>query len=169
MSGKFKFKDSIRERFSHEFESHTETESSTSKTESTEIDYYAKRRRLLNKSCEHHPEDPKHHHHHLHQTTDAGKQQSETEDKKKTVPIFALHPKGSHYIPLSVNEDVIYPYLHLFDQGSDLPLMLHPISISVNFCGPIRIASGIKPQQNSQSEGGSLSTKEDHREYNTSH
>merc|ERR1712228_197059 len=64
--------------------------------------------------------------------------------EKKSVPIFALHPKGSHYIPLSVTEEVIQPYLHLFDQGSELPLMLHPITISVNFCGPIRIAAGVR-------------------------
>jgi len=187
ISGKFKFKDSIRERFSHEFESHTDNDfhssssasgaSSNNNKEPTENDYYAKRRRILSsKSCEnHHPEDPKsssqhHHHHHHHQQQQQqasdGKQQSEPEsggnDKKKSVPIFALHPKGSHYIPLSVSEDVIYPYLHLFDQGSDLPLMLHPISISVNFCGPIRIASGIRgPQKTSQSELTLATTKED--------
>lgn len=180
ISGKFKFKDSIRERFSHEFESHTENEHSSSlgaSKEPTEAEYYAKRMRILGKPCEHHPDDPKaskHHHHLHHHQASESKQQSETEsggikakEKKKSVPIFALHPKGSHYIPLSVSEEVIYPYLHLFDQGSDLPLMLHPISISVNFCGPIRIASGIRPQKTSQSDVP-LATKED-REYHTSH
>merc|ERR1712088_535880 len=72
-------------------------------------------------------------------------QSGEVKEAKKSVPIFALHPKGSHYIPLSVTEEVIQPYLHLFDQGSELPLMLHPITISVNFCGPIRIAAGVRP------------------------
>lgn len=62
----------------------------------------------------------------------------------RVFPFFALHPKGSHYIPLSVTEEVIQPYLHLFDQGTELPLMLHPITISVNFCGPIRIAAGVR-------------------------
>ena len=71
-------------------------------------------------------------------------QSDEVKEAKKSVPIFALHPKGSHYIPLSVTEEVIQPYLHLFDQGSELPLMLHPITISVNFCGPIRIAAGVR-------------------------
>ena len=69
---------------------------------------------------------------------------SDVKKERKSVPIFALHPKGSHYIPLSVTEEVIQPYLHLFDQGSELPLMLHPITISVNFCGPIRIAAGVR-------------------------
>merc|ERR1712088_1136447 len=71
-------------------------------------------------------------------------QSGDVKDVKKSVPIFALHPKGSHYIPLSVTEEVIQPYLHLFDQGTELPLMLHPITISVNFCGPIRIAAGVR-------------------------
>merc|ERR1712018_1049612 len=71
-------------------------------------------------------------------------QSDEVKEAKKSIPIFALHPKGSHYIPLSVTEEVIQPYLHLFDQGSELPLMLHPITISVNFCGPIRIAAGVR-------------------------
>lgn len=69
---------------------------------------------------------------------------SDVKKERKSVPIFALHPKGSHYIPLSVTEEVIQPYLHLFDQGTELPLMLHPITISVNFCGPIRIAAGVR-------------------------
>merc|ERR1712083_816697 len=71
-------------------------------------------------------------------------QSGDVKEVKQSVPIFALHPKGSHYIPLSVTEEVIQPYLHLFDQGSELPLMLHPITISVNFCGPIRIAAGVR-------------------------
>ena len=61
------------------------------------------------------------------------------------IPTFALHPKGTHYIPMPIGEDVIQPYLHLFDQGPDVPLMLHPITISVNFCGPIQMAASFKP------------------------
>ena len=59
------------------------------------------------------------------------------------IPIFALHPKGTHYIPMPVEEEVIQPYLHLFEQGPEIPLMLHPITIPVNFCGPIQMAANV--------------------------
>jgi len=160
--GKFKFKDSIRERFSHEaFEGKPATENATvtsdhftgstmAKMSSTHQEFYSRRRRP-SRSCDDYGEDVNS------GTSQASsshttKSQSETQsdfkpgggEPKKSVPIFALHPKGSHYIPLSVTEEVIQPYLHLFDQGSELPLMLHPITISVNFCGPIRIAAGVR-------------------------
>lgn len=67
----------------------------------------------------------------------------------QSLPIFALHPKGSHYIPMHVSEEVIVPYLHLFEQSSELPLMLHPVTISVNFCGPLHLAaSNVSSRQN---------------------
>ena len=64
------------------------------------------------------------------------------------IPIFALHPKGTHYIPMPVEEEVIQPYLHLFEQGPDIPLMLHPITIPVNFCGPIQMAANVSTISN---------------------
>jgi len=148
--GKFKFKDSIRERFSHEFESQAENATATSDhftgSSAATLDLSAARvsdpyfkRRRLSRSCDH-PEDVKS------GTSQQQTSASGTEDKVKNVPIFALHPKGSHYIPLSVTEDVIQPCLHLFEQTTELPLMLHPITISVNFCGPIRIASEVRQQ-----------------------
>ncbi|KAG8188379.1 hypothetical protein JTE90_019284 [Oedothorax gibbosus] len=45
------------------------------------------------------------------------------------VPIFALHPKGSFYIPLTVESSLLIPYLAGTD---DLAPVLHPISICVN-------------------------------------
>lgn len=166
-SGKFKFKDSIRERFSHEFESQTVDASIDHHHSSTDHhhhheDYQAKRRRT-SRACD--KEDDKHY---VSQSFNASKihPATETPDKKKSVPIFALHPKGSHYIPLSVSDDVIQPYVHLFEQGSEVPLMLHPITISVNFCGPIRIAAEVRQQRSShrlsvQESESSLNIKED--------
>lgn len=161
--GKFKFKDSIRERFSHEFseakaENATATSdyfmgshahpsiSSSSKVSSSHQEFYAKRRRPSRMECDESGSEVNS------STSQASfKSQIQSEEiksdvkkERKSVPIFALHPKGSHYIPLSVTEEVIQPYLHLFDQGTELPLMLHPITISVNFCGPIRIAAGVR-------------------------
>lgn len=166
--GKFKFKDSIRERFSHEFEAKAENATMTSDHftgtnvntaakfgspgplggSASHQEFYAKRRRP-SRSCDESGSE-------VNSTASQASCKSQKSQKiqsemqngdtkeKKSVPIFALHPKGSHYIPLSVTEEVIQPYLHLFDQGSELPLMLHPITISVNFCGPIRIAAGVR-------------------------
>lgn len=62
------------------------------------------------------------------------------------VPIFALHSKGSFYIPLTLDAEVLAPYLAAYGCGLDvigLPngntssvsgsLVLHPVTISVNF------------------------------------
>ena len=71
-----------------------------------------------------------------------------------SVPIFALHPKGAYYIPLSVDYNLIAPYLVVLagqqqqqdeagggsgqQQGSPA-VMLHPVTINVNFCGPLQV------------------------------
>jgi len=169
--GKFKFKDSIRERFSHEFEAKAENATATSdhftgtnvntaaKLASAGLgaspshqEFYTKRRRP-SRSCDESGSEvnsiASHQSQasvksHASQKPKSEIQSGDVKEVKQSVPIFALHPKGSHYIPLSVTEEVIQPYLHLFDQGSELPLMLHPITISVNFCGPIRIAAGVR-------------------------
>ncbi len=83
-----------------------------------------------------------------------------------SVPIFALHPRGTFYVPLSVDYSVVAPLMVLFDSSrsdsggggnggaggrgggggspspssSSPPLMLHPITINVNFCGPVHAA-----------------------------
>lgn len=45
------------------------------------------------------------------------------------VPIFALHPKGTFYIPLTIESSLLIPYMVGID---DLAPVLHPISICVN-------------------------------------
>lgn len=50
-----------------------------------------------------------------------------------SVPIFALHSKGSYYIPLSVDMSAISSYVSLFTGLEDTTTPLHPITISVNF------------------------------------
>lgn len=45
------------------------------------------------------------------------------------VPIFALHPKGTFYIPLTIEASILIPYMVGVD---DLAPVLHPISICVN-------------------------------------
>lgn len=47
------------------------------------------------------------------------------------VPVFALHPKGTFYIPLTVEASLLVPYMvGLIDETS--PPVLHPVSICVN-------------------------------------
>ncbi len=71
------------------------------------------------------------------------------------IPMFALHPRGSFYVPLSVDRSVVDPFLDLFDTRDDdddasapaapaapaPAVMLHPVTINVNFCGPVAAAS----------------------------
>lgn len=50
-----------------------------------------------------------------------------------TVPIFALNQNGSFYVPLTIDNALIAPIMAGL---SEMSPVLHPISISVNFCGP---------------------------------
>lgn len=54
-----------------------------------------------------------------------------------SVPIFVLHAKGSFYVPLTVDYNILYPYLNNYDLlelGSGLQnVVLHPVTINVNF------------------------------------
>lgn len=53
------------------------------------------------------------------------------------VPIFALHSKGSYYVPLTVDRDTLAPYLNEISVDSHpinlSQVVLHPVTISVNF------------------------------------
>jgi hypothetical protein len=62
------------------------------------------------------------------------------------VPIFALHSKGSFYIPLTLDAEVLAPYLAEIGFGPHVnglqngntssvsgSVVLHPVTISVNF------------------------------------
>lgn len=58
-------------------------------------------------------------------------------DKNFSVPIFALHAKGSFYIPLTIDYHTLVPYLQHNDILDILPnvhnIILHPVTINVNF------------------------------------
>ena len=49
----------------------------------------------------------------------------------RPVPIFALDPKGSFYVPLTVDLGLLNPFLHLLMEEEVGPF--HPVTISVNF------------------------------------
>lgn len=55
------------------------------------------------------------------------------------VPIFALHSKGSFYIPLTLDYHLLAPFLaefHNIDTNMST-VVLHPVTISVNFQQPV--------------------------------
>lgn len=53
------------------------------------------------------------------------------------VPVFALHAKGSFYVPLNIDYDCLIPFLgpyNLLEAAALHPnISLHPVTISVNF------------------------------------
>ncbi|CAH0555518.1 unnamed protein product [Brassicogethes aeneus] len=53
------------------------------------------------------------------------------------VPIFALHAKGSYYVPLTIDYKTLMPFLQNFNILEVLQpvhsVVLHPVTISVNF------------------------------------
>ncbi|CAG2108115.1 unnamed protein product, partial [Medioppia subpectinata] len=49
------------------------------------------------------------------------------------VPIFALHPSGNYYLPLTVDASLIGPQMAAKDTEMNSYPVLHPINITVNF------------------------------------
>lgn len=56
------------------------------------------------------------------------------------IPIFALHPRGTFYIPLTIDSSLVTPYLSGIEEISPV---LHPISICVNFS----VSHWVKPDK----------------------
>lgn len=63
--------------------------------------------------------------------------QSDMEKPNFSVPIFALHAKGSFYVPLTIDYQTLVPYLQHNNMLDMLPnlhnIVLHPVTINVNF------------------------------------
>jgi len=58
----------------------------------------------------------------------------------RPVPVFALHSNGSFYVPLTIDSHLLAPFVAELNcdygiQGFS-PLLLHPVTISVNFNRP---------------------------------
>lgn len=62
---------------------------------------------------------------------------SDMEKNNFGVPIFALHAKGSFYIPLTIDYNTLMPFLQHHNVLDVLPnvhnIILHPVTINVNF------------------------------------
>ncbi|XKL62690.1 hypothetical protein PGB90_002523 [Kerria lacca] len=58
-------------------------------------------------------------------------------NSSRPVPIFALHSNGSYYVPLTVDSNLLSPFVTEPSCGYDVhgfsTLLLHPVTISVNF------------------------------------
>lgn len=57
----------------------------------------------------------------------------------ENVPIFALHPKGAFYVPMSVELPLIRAFFNPPPSLENAQPALHPVTISVNFCCPLRV------------------------------
>lgn len=69
--------------------------------------------------------------------SEAMRSQSPKQMVRTLVPVFALHPKGSFYIPLTLDMTLLAPYFADSEESS--LSMLHPVSISVNFCRQFKL------------------------------
>nr|XP_045593315.1 transcription factor cwo-like [Procambarus clarkii] len=75
-------------------------------------------------------------------------QQSVDVSSGNSVPIFALNQSGRFYVPLTIDSALIAPVM---EGLSNISPVLHPISISVNFCGscPTITSNIVSPNQSS--------------------
>nr|CAG4649843.1 EOG090X0J7Y [Scapholeberis mucronata] len=66
--------------------------------------------------------------------------QQHTNGALENVPIFALHPKGAFYVPMSVELPLIQGLFNSAPTSENAQPLLHPVTISVNFCHPAAYA-----------------------------
>lgn len=140
-SNVYKFKHNITKRFSQEEQHHRPTEArGTRHWHSDEGQSKPNRKVPRHKSCSPSSDDTVY--------PDSSHSSEGVERRCKTslklanttntpLPAFVLHPKGTHYIPLSIHPSHtknIFPK-ESFRDGSSIPAF-HPISIPVNFSGP---------------------------------
>lgn len=115
-SSMYKFKNYIRERFEH---------SNPDKPAIPSVVVCSKKRRADSTN-----------------TLNASSPSSELLPKyTRPVPIFALHAKGSFYVPLTIDSHLLSSFVTELNgdygiQGFS-PLLLHPVTISVNFNRPL--------------------------------
>lgn len=53
--------------------------------------------------------------------------------KTPGIPIFALHANGAYYIPLTVEQQALLPFISALTEKPPHKAVLHPVTISVNF------------------------------------
>nr|CAD7570806.1 unnamed protein product [Timema californicum] len=167
----YKFKNNIKQRFSaeHGVEKHSKNNSNSFSTASTNYELVVKRKRYSSDMNNDHEE------------VTLKRRDSDTCSMSSSppplptqypliaspalsrpattpsygIPIFALDYKGSYYVPLTLDADVLAPYLGVLGFGPNAnsdgssSLVLHPVTISVNFhqANHQRIMQNIQPRQ----------------------
>ena len=66
-----------------------------------------------------------------------------------SVPIFALHPEGAYYIPLTMDTSLMTPFIQTTSEDDTKLPILHPVSISVKF-GASAVCNEQQQQQQQQ-------------------
>ncbi|CAF0888473.1 unnamed protein product [Adineta ricciae] len=82
---------------------------------------------------------------HTESSYDERPRSNEQTDSRVKVPIFVLHPSGTHYIPMCIDASVVS---HAFEKRSNVAhssmttdqLQCHPVSIPVNFNPPVTLS-----------------------------
>nr|CAD7400209.1 unnamed protein product [Timema poppensis] len=167
----YKFKNNIKQRFSaeHGVEKHSKNNSNSFSTASTNYELVVKRKRYSSDMNNDHEE------------VTLKRRDSDTCSMSSSppplptqyplidspalsrpattpsygIPIFALDYRGSYYVPLTLDADVLAPYLGVLGFGPNAnsdgssSLVLHPVTISVNFhqANHQRIMQNIQPRQ----------------------
>lgn len=67
------------------------------------------------------------------------------------VPVFVLHAKGSFYVPITIDYKTLLPFLHNYDLLEVVPnlhnIILHPVTINVNFQPHFNVGGGGQQQK----------------------
>lgn len=121
----YKFKNYIKERFSAEHSNSLSSIESKSPTPSVVV-CSSKRPEYMDEPI-HSPPSP-----------DVKPIEDHYAVASRPIPIFALHAKGSFYVPLTIDSHLLTPFLTELNcdygiSGFPPSVVLHPVTISVNF------------------------------------
>ncbi|XP_021371008.1 transcription factor cwo-like isoform X2 [Mizuhopecten yessoensis] len=152
-SNVYKFKHNITKRFSQDEKYHHPTVTSATSSRSWQSDDSSKPGRKVSRHGSRSPSSDdtnypasSHSSYGADRICKKGLKKSETSNTP--LPAFVLHPKGTHYIPLSIHPSHIqniFPKESSRDSsGSNFPAY-HPISIPVNFSGPCVSIKNLQP------------------------
>lgn len=125
----YKFKNYIKERFSAEHSNVLNSNECKSPTSSVVICGNKRKAEYIERSV-HSPSLP-----------DVKPMDDQYLVASRPVPIFALHSKGSFYIPLTIDSHLLTPFLtelnYDYNVSAYPSMVLHPVTISVNFSRPV--------------------------------
>ena len=145
-SASYKFKHNITQRFSQEKQVQ---QSDTSSSSSQENDHEKLKRKFRHGKCrqEMYPNSDS-----SNGNGSGDSSNGSTGDFKiSLLPGFVLHPTGTHYVPLSIHPSHMGNNFFNSKAASNAPNVYHPISIPVNFGGPLLSMRKISIRSNHKS------------------